>query len=81
MMTMDSNPNYEIFNEELEFRIKEIADFINAAAPKDTATIVLLAKQESAKLSFFFMSNLSRQDMLNLLRSYIKSEEEKDQKQ
>lgn len=76
---VEPNKNYEVFDEDLEFRIREISEFANANTPDGTGVIVLMAKPTTGdEVSFFFMSNMPRLQVLRLLRTYLESEEAKD---
>lgn len=76
---VEPNKNYEILDEDLEFRIREISEFAKTNTPDGTGVIVFMARPtETENVSFFFMSNLEREQMLHLLRNYLESEELKD---
>lgn len=70
MSTIEPNKDYRILNEEIEFKLKEISDWIGSQLPEGWG-FTLLLNSFGPNSQLFFMSNVRREDMLEMLQKFI----------
>lgn len=78
MPSLEPNSEYKVFNEEIEFKLKEISDWVEAQLPPGWGhTLLLFSLGENSEL--FFMSNINRDDMLATLEKFVEMSRSADQ--
>lgn len=63
------DPNFKVFNEDIEIRLKEIGDSITARLPAGWAHTLLLYNF-GPKGNLFYTSNGNREDMIKMLEEF-----------
>lgn len=74
MITMKPNKKFEVFNENIEFLLRELGEFLNRKMPKGwgfTLQIFSFGKNGSN----FYISNANRDDMVKMMKEFIEREE------
>lgn len=77
---MDQNRDYQIFNEEIEFKLKEIGDFIGGNLPEGWGYTLLLF-DFNAGGSLFYAANANREDILAMMKEFIALNERKNKEE
>jgi hypothetical protein len=71
---MQPDPNFEVFNEEIEIKLKEIGHFIGDTLPEGWGfTLLLFSFGEGG--STFYISNAERASMIEAMKEFIKKNE------
>lgn len=73
---MGPDPNYKVFNEDIEIALKGLGDFLGAQLPHGWGfTLLLFDFNKGADGSLFYISNGRREDILNMMKEFIKLNE------
>lgn len=66
------DPNYKVFNEDIEIRLKEIGDLINEQLPIGWGfTLLLFDFNRGDNGSMFYISNGQREDVVAMMKEFI----------
>lgn len=70
---MKPDDNFKIFNENIEFKLKELGDLIGSSLPEGWGFNLLLFDfiKDGKAGSTFYISNARREDMLKLLAEFV----------
>jgi hypothetical protein len=69
---MEPNKNYKIFNEEIEFKLKELSDALGGSLPPNWGfTLLLYDFNAGASGSLFYASNGNREDIIKMMKEFI----------
>lgn len=75
---MEPNKNYQVFNEEIEFKLRELADAIGPSLPPNWGfTLLLFDYNAGPKGSLFYVSNGQRKDIVAMMKEFIKLDKKK----
>ncbi len=73
---MNPNKDFEVFNEDIEFKMREIGEIISGVLPAGWG-FNLLVFSFGAGGSMFYISNAERQSMIDAMNEFIKKQEGK----
>lgn len=73
---MNPNKNFEVFNEDIEFKMREIGEILNTILP-DGWGFNLLIFNFGKNGSMFYISNAERESMIEAMKEFIKNQEGK----
>lgn len=77
---MNPDPNFQVFNEEIEITLKELGEAIGSRLPPNWGfTLLLFDFNNADDGKLFYTSNGEREDVIKMLREFI-SLAEKDKK-
>lgn len=69
---MEPNKDFKVFNENIEFKLKEIGDMIGGSLPPGWGfTLLLFDFNKADKGSLFYISNADRADMIAMMKEFI----------
>lgn len=76
---MGPDPNYKVFNEDIEFRLKELGDLIGSQMPMGWGfTLLIFDFNKGPDGSLFYISNAQRDDMVAMMKEFIRLKEAED---
>lgn len=75
---MGPDPNYKVFNEDIEIKLKEIGELIGTQLPPGWGFTLLLFDFNNPKGAMFYISNGQRDDVVAMMKEFIKMKEDED---
>lgn len=73
---MNPNKDFEVFNEDIEIKMKDIGEILNTILP-DGWGFNLLIFNFGKNGSMFYISNAERESMIEAMKEFIKNQEGK----
>lgn len=73
-MTGGFKPGFEVRNEEIEQKLKEIGRILKGVMPEGWGFTLLISSYGEGG-SMFYLSSVERQDAVNMLREFIQKSE------
>jgi hypothetical protein len=72
---MPSDPRFEVQNEQIKSRLRDIGNILERALPKGWGfTLQMFSYGENG--SMFYLSSAAREDMIRLMEEFIKKQRE-----
>jgi hypothetical protein len=69
----EPDPNFQVFNEEIEVTLKELGEAISTRLPENWGfTLLLFDFNNSEDGKLFYASNGNREDVIKILKEFIK---------
>lgn len=73
---MQPDPNYQVFDENAEIALKQIGDLLSSAIPEDYGFVFLMTTYGTGG-NTFYISNVQRPDVINMMQEFINKEKSK----
>lgn len=68
---MEPNSNYQVFNEDIEIRMKELGQLLGGSLPEGWGFTLLLFDFNTTEGSLFYTSNAAREDVITMMKKFI----------
>lgn len=79
-MPIGPDKNFEVFNEEIEFKLKELGDLIGGQMPEGFG-YTLLFNSFGKNTELFYTTNLEMEDLLKVLETFVRLQRAKLQQE